>query len=158
MKHFLLQIGSSARLCSLNCMVGGSLPLGKCFHWWRGEGLISENCFLCRFVQTGLLRQEITRLSASKQQELEKQRFLRFAHLSLIFHSTTSRETSALLFVNTSPSQETLLSSPKALPTGEAREKYIGNTSQVQYWVRSGERSCRVLDQSNPVEHLHWFL
>ena len=52
-KHFLLQIGSSARLCSLNCMVGGSLPLGKCFHWRRGGRLISENCFCVGLSRLG---------------------------------------------------------------------------------------------------------
>ena len=134
----------------------GLASLGKVLSLAERWTVDFRKLFLCRFVQTGLLRREITRLGASNQTRIKNQRFLRFAHLSLIFHSTTSRETSALLFVNTSPSQETLLSSPKALPTGE--EKYIGNTSQVQYWVRSGERSCRVLDQSNPVEHLHWFL
>ena len=35
-KIIILQIGSSTRLCSLYWVVGCSLPLGECFHWWRG--------------------------------------------------------------------------------------------------------------------------
>ena len=118
-----LQIGSSTRLCSLYWVVRGSLPLGERLHRRRG-GLSSillvrwvfievfkRGYYLhpSRCVLTGLQRPETTRFCKSHKE-------LKYQNIP----STTSRGTSALPFVNTSPSQETLLSSQKATqPRGE---------------------------------------
>ena len=53
----------------------GLASLGKVLSLAERWTVDFRKLFLCRFVQTGLLRQEITRLGASNQTRIKNQRF-----------------------------------------------------------------------------------